>query len=97
MPVHRRKGASSSAASCRAGGQYFETSFQGIIGFDQLKLGSASAKKVGKQPLELYIDHFESGEQSLPALAVEALNGLAQLLDCLDNVFAFTDDRFKPR
>ncbi len=49
-----------------------------------------------EQPLEVAVDHIEGGKQALAALAVEALDRLAQLADRLDHVLAFRNDRLQP-
>ena len=63
-----------------------------IVGFDQLQLGRAAAEQMREQPLEMAVDDVEGGEQPLAALAVEALDRLAQLADRLDHVLALGDD-----
>ena len=62
----------------RRAGEDLEAGLERIVGFDQLQLGRAAAEQVREQPLEMAVDDVEGGEQPLAALAVEAVDRLAQ-------------------
>ncbi|MNL75811.1 hypothetical protein D3C87_2016810 [compost metagenome] len=51
---------------------------------------------MGEKSLELGVDHVEGNDQSLATLAVEVLDGAAQLADRLDDVVALLQEQSQP-
>ena len=73
-------------------GQNFEARFEGIVRFDQLKLGTAAAEKRLEQFLEVLVDLVERLEQPFASFAVESGNALAQAPNRLDQILALAGE-----
>ncbi len=61
---------------------------QRILRLGEPQLGLAAAEQLGEELLEVAADLLEGGEEALAALAVQALDALAQAADGGDQVVA---------